>query len=115
MADMDIGQTFGWGIVTLLCALPVYFVWYMIEARRQGKRHQTRGMSSGAVLGVDEVFHPSAAHAREVWEAEQTLPAPAPTPGEGPGVIDGNRIVIETGLRHDRHPQRTSSAANRTV
>jgi hypothetical protein len=42
---------------------------------------------------------PSAAEAQAVWEAEQITPAPAPTPGDSPGVIDGNRIVIETGLR----------------
>jgi hypothetical protein len=102
---MDVGQALGWGIVTLLCALPVYGIWYAIGARRRGAAREPRRLSSGAVLGVDEVFHPSAAHAREVWDAEQTLPAPAPTPGDGPGVISGNRIVIETGLRHDRPDQ----------
>ncbi|QKJ18722.1 hypothetical protein [Microbacterium hominis] len=95
---MDMGQTIGWGIITLLCALPVYFVWHMIDARRHGRRPR---VSSGAVMGVDEVFHPSGAHARDVWDAEQILPAPAPTPGDGPGVITGNRIVIDTGLRHE--------------
>ena len=48
---------------------------------------------------VAEPRRPSAAEAQAVWEAEQITPAPAPTPGDGPGVIDGNRIVIETGLR----------------
>jgi hypothetical protein len=34
-----------------------------------------------------------------VWEAEQITPAPSPIPGDGPGVITGGRIVIDTGLR----------------
>lgn len=56
------------------------------------------GPSSGGLLGFDELFQPSAASARVAWEAEQQLPAPAPTPDRGPGVIEGGRrIVIDLG------------------
>jgi hypothetical protein len=41
------------------------------------------------------LFHPSAHNARMEWQARQELPAPVPTPGEGPGVIHGGRIVID--------------------
>lgn len=53
----------------------------------------------GGTFGFDEVWRPSAAEAHAAWDAEQILPAPAPVPGDGPGVIIGGRIVIETGLR----------------
>lgn len=43
------------------------------------------------ILGL---FHPTAADARAEWQAKQELPAPVPTPGDGPGVINSGRIVI---------------------
>lgn len=49
------------------------------------------------------------AEAQAVWEAEQITPAPAPIPGDGPGVIADGRIVIETGLR----PPRATTADQR--
>lgn len=58
-----------------------------------------RSWSSGGLLGMDDVWRPSAAEAHAMWEAEQITPAPAPVPGDGPGVIRGGRIVIETGNR----------------
>ncbi|WEK12458.1 MAG: hypothetical protein P0Y48_08200 [Candidatus Microbacterium phytovorans] len=48
----------------------------------------------GGTFGFDEVWRPSAAEAHAAWDAEQILPAPAPVPGDGPGVIVGGRIVI---------------------
>lgn len=41
------------------------------------------------------LFTPSAHDARAEWRDRQELPAPVPTPGDGPGVIHGTRIVIE--------------------
>ncbi|GAA2069151.1 hypothetical protein [Microbacterium hatanonis] len=46
-------------------------------------------------MDVFALFHPTAANARDEWQSKQELPAPVPTPGEGPGVIRGGRIVIE--------------------
>jgi len=88
------------GFLTLLFALPVYFLWFAFDSYRRRRRGEAPAYSSGGVAAIDMVFQPTAEDARVVWEAEQITPAPAPTPGDGPGVIDGNRIVIETGLRH---------------
>jgi hypothetical protein len=46
-------------------------------------------------MDVFALFHPTAAHARDEWQSKQELPAPVPTPADGPGVIHGGRIVIE--------------------
>jgi hypothetical protein len=48
-------------------------------------------------MGMDmfALFQPTAADARSEWQSRQELPAPVPTPGEGPGVIQGGRIVID--------------------
>ncbi|MGP3536531.1 hypothetical protein ACTU3I_17180 [Microbacterium sp. RD1] len=50
-------------------------------------------------MDIFALFHPSAHDARLEWQARQELPAPIPTPGEGPllGLITGGRIVIEVG------------------
>jgi hypothetical protein len=50
-------------------------------------------------MDILALFHPSAGDARADWQSRQQLPAPAPTP-DGPGRIDGGRIVIE--VRADR-------------
>ncbi|MFC8681268.1 hypothetical protein ACFT30_07055 [Microbacterium ureisolvens] len=96
---MAFGEVMMWGFLTMLFAMPVYFLWYAFDNRRRRRRGETRAPSTGGLLGVEEFFYPTAETARAVWEAEQITPAPAPLPGDGPGVIDGNRIVIETGLR----------------
>jgi hypothetical protein len=46
-------------------------------------------------MDVFALFHPSAHDARLEWQTRQQLPAPVPTPGEGPGRIEDGRIVIE--------------------
>jgi len=99
---MDMGEIAVWGFVSAAVALPVYFVWFAVDAHRRRKRGEAPSRSSGGLLGIDEFFHPTAENARAVWDAEQITPAPAPLPGDGPGVIAGNRIVIETGLRRIR-------------
>ena len=93
------GAAMMWGCLASLIALPVYFAWYAWDNARRRRRGEHIDRPSGGTFGFDEVWRPSAAEAQAVWEAEQITPAPAPTPGDGPGVIDGNRIVIETGLR----------------
>ena len=90
-----------YGFIAMLVALPVYFVWLAIDTHRRRARGERAVHSSGGLLGADEIWRPSVAEAQAIWEAEQITPAPSPIPGDGPGVIDGNRIVIETGLRHD--------------
>ena len=96
---MTVGDAMVWGFVSAVVALPVYFLWFAFDTHRRRRRGETPSHSSGGLLGVEEFFYPTAENARAVWEAEQLTPAPAPLPGDGPGVIEGNRIVIETGLR----------------
>jgi len=97
-----IGEAVVWTFVCTLVAQPVWFAWYAWDASRRRRRGERVQHSSGGVVGFDEVWRPTAAEAQAVWQAEQITPAPAPTPDEGPGVIEGNRIVIETGLRPRR-------------
>lgn len=96
---MPFGQVVMVGFLTVLFALPVYFLWFAFDSYRRRRRGETPTHSSGGMAAIDMVFQPTAEDARVVWEAEQIMPAPAPAPGDGPGVIEGNRIVIETGLR----------------
>ena len=77
-------------------AIPIVFAWVGFSMRRRQKVDAQSQPSSGGLLGFDELFHPSAHNARIVWEAEQEIPVPAPTPDKGPGIIvAGRRIVIE--------------------
>lgn len=96
---MDIDEVIAWGFIAMLVALPIMFLWTAWDTHRRRRRGESVAHSSGGLLGIDILYQPTAEEARAVWEAEQIVPAPAPTPGDGPGVIDGNRIVIETGLR----------------
>jgi hypothetical protein len=96
------GEVMAWGFVALLAALPPTFVWIAWDTHRRRRRGEPFAHSSGGLLGVDDIWRPSVAEAHAVWEAEQITPAPAPIPGDGPGVISDGRIVIETGLRPSR-------------
>jgi len=99
--DGGFGQTALWGLATLIVLLPVYFVWMTLDTRRRRRRGERLERSWGGVAAFDEVWRPSVAEAMAVWEAEQSLPAPAPVPGDGPGVIRDGRIVIEAGRSAD--------------
>ena len=57
-----------------------------------------RGSTSGATIGMfDEVWAPSAAQARAIWDAEQELPIEVPSPDGGNPTEDAltrGRITI---------------------
>ncbi len=97
------GAAILWGTLALLIVLSVWAAWYCGDTMRRRRRGEAIARPSGGSLGFDEVWRPSAAEAQAVWQAEQITPAPAPVPDEGPGVIAGNRIVIDTGLRPPAH------------
>ena len=78
----------------LACA---YFMFWpaMFKAENRRKRAAYAGYQPPRVMGIaDELFNPSAAQALQVQEAQITLPAPAPTPGDPPDLETG-RIRIE--------------------
>jgi hypothetical protein len=86
----------GWGTIVLVLSVPLIFVLVSISTHRRQRSDGADAGSSGGLLGFDELFQPSAHEARLVWEAEQEIPVPAPTPDKGHGVIEGgSRITIE--------------------
>lgn len=88
-------DVFGWLTIAALALAPVSFAIGGAIAWRQGRALQSSSISGGT-FGMDELFYPSANNARLAWEQEQIIPAPAPTPDKGPGVIGADgRIVIE--------------------
>lgn len=84
----------GWGTIVIVLAIPVVFAGVGFSMRRRQKMVGHSQPSSGGLLGFDELFHPSAHDARIVWEAEQEIPIPAPTPDKGPGVIEARRRIV---------------------
>jgi hypothetical protein len=59
--------------------------------RHMGRR--SRG-SMGAMLGgVDEIFHPEAARAREQVDRQHSMVMPMPSPGDK--LLNEGRLVIE--------------------
>lgn len=96
-----IGAVVTWVVPAMFALLMVWgagYVWGIARRRRRGDK---MARPAGGTLGFDEVWRPSAAESQVVWEAEQVTPIPAPTPDLGPGLIHGNRIVIEAAtLRH---------------
>lgn len=86
----------GWGAIGIVLAIPIVFGVVGIATRRRHHAGDATAPSSAGLLGFDELFHPSAHNARIAWEAEREIPAPAPTPDKGPGVIEASgKIVIE--------------------
>ncbi len=89
-------DVWGWATIAIVLSVPVVFAAVAYAVGRRQRRSGASAMSSGGLLGFDELFHPAAHDARIVWEAEQEIPVPAPTPDRGPGVIEaGGRITIE--------------------
>ncbi len=86
----------GWGVIALILATPISLLWGVLAPKERKRRLDGTGASGGGLLGMDELFHPGAYNARMLWEAEQIIPVPAPTPDKGPGVIEASsRITIE--------------------
>jgi len=83
------------GVVLLLLIFPfVYPRWRRWEIARERKRNPRRRSRGGLIAPFDEVFHPTAYSANLIWEAEQSMPAPAPNAdGVRPDLASG-RITI---------------------
>ncbi|GAA1940245.1 hypothetical protein GCM10009775_35190 [Microbacterium aoyamense] len=94
----------GWTTIAIVLGIPIVFIAVAASTRHRQRSRDPRATSSGGLLGFDELFHPTAHDARLQWEAEQELPAPAPSPDRGPGVIEERRrIVIEIAAASVEH------------
>ncbi|TQJ32645.1 hypothetical protein [Microbacterium sp. SLBN-146] len=94
------GDVMGWATIVIVLAVPIVFAGVGLSTRFRQRSGDQSAPSSGGLMGIDELFHPSAHNARLVWDAEQVIPIPSPTPDKGPGVIEpGNRIVIDVPSR----------------
>ncbi|MGN6744408.1 MAG: hypothetical protein ACTHJL_14100 [Amnibacterium sp.] len=73
-------------LVVAATVVAVVAVWGGLDRRalrRQGRLPEPAALG-GLMAPLDEVFHPNAHAAAEIREAEQGLPAPAPSPGDPP-------------------------------
>lgn len=86
-----------WILVACLLGVPSLIglvAW--LSAKRGPETGASMRRQGSAALGggLDEVFHPNAHDARQIWEAEVELPAPAHLPGDPGPDIEGGRITI---------------------
>ena len=92
------------GIVVLAIIFPLaYPRWRRWEIARERKKNPRKRPSGGLIAPFDEVFHPTAYTANLIWEAETTLPAPAPNAdGNRPDLANGRINIQLTGHQHER-------------
>jgi len=87
----------GWGAIVLPVAFGVYFLgfiaWTLLHRAPLEKRYPTAG--SGLIGAFDSVFAPSSLEAESERDRQSRRTAPAPSPGEPPWSIDGDRIRID--------------------
>jgi hypothetical protein len=86
-----------WLVVGILLAATIIAVACAPRLKRDNLRRQLEGGGGtlgGIGAGFDVVWRPSAEEAREQWQAQLEVPAPAPTPGDR-GLVREGRIVID--------------------
>lgn len=95
--DEALSSALGW----LTIAMPITFgiavlgaaVWVLAKPRPLEQRYPVRGGGLGGAF--DSVFAPSAMEAASEVDRQTRRTAPAPTPGDPPWGIDGNRIRLD--------------------
>ena len=84
---------YGWialvAVVLTAGAVAQHRGWIELRGTAKG-----RGSGNGAFGFADEVFHPSKHEAQRHLVQQSELPAPAPTPGDGPIDLDAGRVRI---------------------
>ncbi|MBH0008160.1 hypothetical protein [Salinibacterium sp. SWN1162] len=83
----------GAAVVVLPFLWPLWRKW---EIAREHETNPRKQMSGGFIAPFDEVFHPTAYSAHLLWEAEQSIPAPAPDSDDNNALPDltNGRMVI---------------------
>ena len=61
--------------------------------RARGRTHRSTGV---AMTGLDEIFHPEAARAREFIEVQHEMVVPLPGAGTSPGTTAGSSSTCRT-------------------
>jgi hypothetical protein len=89
-------------LVLMLVYLFVYSRWRKWEIARERKRKPRKAAAGGLIAPFDEVFHPTAYTASLIWEAEQSIPAPAPNADGGRLDLASGRITIDLNDRDGR-------------
>ncbi|HPM51114.1 MAG TPA: hypothetical protein PK282_02660 [Rhodoglobus sp.] len=77
--------------VVVIVGLFVGALWIIRHPRHRGARSHGAGLVSA---GFDQLWHPEAANARDIVDAEQRLVVPAPTPDDDRGIA-GGRIRLD--------------------
>ena len=92
------------GIVVLFVIYPfAYPRWRRWEIARERRKNPRKVPSGGLIAPFDEVFHPTAYTANLIWEAEQSIPAPAPNAdGNRSDLADGRITIQLNGRQHGR-------------
>lgn len=86
-----------WVLAACLIGVPAIIgFWAWRSAKRGPEAKQSARRQGSAVLGAgfDEVFHPNAHAARQIWETEVELPAPEHLPGDPAPDLEDGRITI---------------------
>lgn len=86
-----------WILVAIILGVPAVIGWLAWRSAKRGpEASKTARRQGSAALGAgfDDVFHPSASDARQIWETEVELPAPAHLPGDPGPDLDAGQITI---------------------
>ena len=88
----------GWGMLILFVGMgPVLLIAMMMHvfSRKPIEKKYERAANGGLVGVFDAVWSPTAHEAAIERDRQTKRTAPAPSPGDPPSKIDGDRIVID--------------------
>ncbi|MFD5215004.1 hypothetical protein [Microbacterium sp. NPDC058345] len=99
--DGLIDVVMGWGTIVLVIVVPIVLggagIAVLLTSRPLEQRYSSSGggLAGGFANGLEAAFSPSAHEAGVERDRQTRRTAPAPTPGDPPWEIDGDRIRIE--------------------
>jgi len=86
-----------WFLVAILLGVPALVAGWAWWSAKQGPESADTARRQGSAMlgaGVDEVFHPNASAARQIWETEVELPAPSHLPGDPGPDLEAGQITL---------------------